>query len=36
MSNVLSDQQAKFGQDQPRVFVLGGGREQTQVADLIF
>jgi hypothetical protein len=36
MSNVLSDQQAKFGHDQPRVFVLRGGREEAKVANLIF
>jgi hypothetical protein len=36
MSNVLSDQQAEYGQDQPRVFVLGGRREQAKVPNLIF
>jgi hypothetical protein len=32
----LSDQQAEFGHDQPRVLVLRGSREQAQVANLIF
>jgi hypothetical protein len=36
MSNVLSDQQAEFGHDQPRVFVLRDGRELAQVPNLIF
>jgi hypothetical protein len=36
MSNVLSEQQAEFGHDQPRIFVLRGGREQAQMANLIF
>jgi hypothetical protein len=36
MSDVLSNQQAEFGHDQPRVFVLRSGRELAQVPNLIF